>query len=82
MSMIKPIPVESEIYHSDVKLVLPNDRENFDNVDINAEVRQRLLTDLYDKLSVAEAESAAADPGVSHEDLMNEIRKMIDERGL
>ncbi len=84
MAINKPLLTESEIYYLDEKHICVVVEDNKDEQDdkISPEERQRLLVDLYDKLSVAEAESVAGDPGISHEDLMNEIRKMIDERGL
>ena len=42
--------------------------------------KQQSLLELYQKLAVAEAESASKTPRISHKDLMNKMRSKINEK--
>jgi len=70
----------SEICHSEAEpvFITKNGQGNLVVMSMALYEKQQALIDLYQKLSVAEAESRSTAPRISHEDLMKNLRETIN----
>ena len=83
MGIFKPIFTEVSNVSDEKRIrILTDNSDELDVEDISTQERKWLLDDLYEKLSVAEAQSASGVPRTSLDDAMNKVRKMIHERTL
>ena len=83
MAIFKPIFTEVSNVSDEKRIrILTDNSDELDVEDISTEERKWLLVDLYEKLSVAEAQSASGTPRTSLDDAMNKMKEMIHERTL
>ncbi len=83
MGIFKPIYTKtSNVSGEKCISIITDNSDGLEVEDMSTEERKWLLADLYEKLSVAEAQSVSGAPRTSLDDAINKLRKTIHERTL